>query len=305
MADDAPALRVWLFPILAASTLVLLFLYYSYSSNGPYGQVVAQSNKNLEKALIETTRDTSTLSIVILGSSLTEHAFADVRETEDSVFRRTHKKTKIFRLSLNYMDIDLARRIDFYNYITKYPPDYLFIENFSFNIDHVDSTSSITPPIDAALLQIRNYIRSRLGAGTADNYYVKWYTFDVKPPKEYYTHQFDSVTFRSLQRKICLARKVTRNGIANSAFDALMKTNTKVIFLDMPQSDDLVTNFLEHESTSELNRVLNYYKTRYHVDYWRFPRVIDDICIIDGIHLNSKGAMEYQEWFVSEFPSKK
>ena len=66
------------------------------------------------------------------------------------------------------------------------------------------------------------------------------------------------------------SRKVTQNGIANSAFDVLMKRNTKVVFLDMPQSNKLQTNFLDSESTSELNEVLKFYKTRYRIDYWGF-----------------------------------
>ena len=50
-----------------------------------------------------------------------------------------------------------------------------------------------------------------------------------------------------------------------------MKRNTKVVFLDMPQSNKLPTNFLDQESTSELNKVLKFYKTQYRIDYWRFP----------------------------------
>ncbi len=301
MAEDAPALRVWVYPIVAASAMMLLFFSYCYSSYGPYGKVVALSNKNLEKALIETTGDTSILSIVVIGSSLTENAFEDAHAVEDSIFHHIHAKTKMLRVAFNYMDMDLMKRVDLFNYITKYPPDYLFLENFTFNIDHVDSTLSITPPIDAALLQIRNYVRNALGASKHDNYYIKWYTFDVKPPEEFYTHKFDSLGFKGLQKKKCLARKVSKNRIANNAYDTLFKRNTKVAFLDMPQSDKLQTNFLDHESTSELNDVLKFYNTRYHIDYWRFPYLMDDDCFTDGIHLNSKGAMEYQKWFVSEF----
>jgi hypothetical protein len=305
MADEAPPLRVVLYPILTVATMALLFFSYCYSSFGPYSQVVALSNKNLEKAFIETTRDTSALSIVIVGSSLTEHAFEDARKIEDSIFHQTHKKTKVLRVALNFMDPDRAKRIDFYGYVSKYPPNYLFLENFYFNVQHVDSTRSIALPIDAALLQIRNYIRTALGIGTQDNYYIKWYTFDVKPPNEFYTHEFDSAMFKGLQRNKCIVRKVSQNAIANSAFDTLMKRNTKVVFLDMPQSNKLQTNFLDAESTSKLNEVLKFYKTRYHVDYWDFPHVMDDSSFTDGIHLNSKGAMEYQEWFVSEFSAKK
>lgn len=305
MADDAPPLKVWPYPILAASTLMLLFLYYAYSGSGPYGQVVLQSNKSLEKALIETTHDTSALSIVVVGSSLTEHAFADAREVEDGILHHTHKKTKVLRVALNYMDIGLAKRIDFYNYIAKYPPDYLFLENFSFNIDHVDSASSITPPIDAALLEIRNYIRGALGASTKDNYYVKWYTFGLKPTEEFYSDEFDSITFKYLQKKTCVTRRVDQNGVANKTYEELAKKNTKVVFLDMPLSNKLTYNFLDDEETSELEEVMKAYKTQYRVDYWRFPRVMDDACFTDGIHLNYKGAIQYQKWFASEFPSIK
>ena len=73
------------------------------------------------------------------------------------------------------------------------------------------------------------------------------------------------------------SRKVTKNGVANSAYDALMKRNTKVVFLDMPQSNKLPAQFPRRQkSTSELNEVLKFYKTQYRIDYWRFPRVMDD-----------------------------
>ena len=305
MADEAPPLRVLLYPILTVAAMVLLFFSYTYSSYGPYSQVVALSNKNLEKALIETTSDTSTVSIVVVGSSLTEHAFENVRGIEDSIFRRTHKKAKILRVSLNYMDLDLSKRIDIYGYVSKYSPNYLFIENYCFNINNVDTAGRIAPPIDAALLQIRNYVRNAVGATTQDNYYIKWYTFDVKPPNEFYTDDFDSLMFKGLQRNKCVARSATKNGVANSAFEVLMKKNTKVVFLDMPQSNKLQTNFLDRESTAELDEVLKFYKTRYHIDYWGLPRVMDDSSFTDGIHLNAKGAKQYQEWFVSELAAKK
>jgi len=306
MTDEAPPLRIWLYPIPAVLTIVLLFLYYCYSSYGPYARVVALSNKNLENALIENTRDTSVLSIVILGSSLTEYAFVDPEGIEDSIFQLTNKKTKVLRVALNFMDMDVAKRIDFFDYISKYPPNYLFLENFSFNISRSDTTALIPDPVNAALLQVRNYIRSAIGMETHDNYYTKWYTFDVKPGNEFYTDEFDSVTFNSLlQAKKSLVRKATQNSVANNAYDVLMKRNTKVVFLDMPMHNQFPHNFLDQRSTSELNRVLQFYKIQYRVDYWQFPYVMDNSSYIDGAHFNSKGAMEYQKWFVSQIASKK
>ena len=307
MSEEAPPLGVWAFPIVLFFTIVLSFLSYAYSGYGPYKRILVQSNQNLEKALIENTRDTSAISIVILGSSLTERALMNPKEIEDSISSLTNRKTKVLRVALNYMNMDIATRIDFFDYVSKNPPNYLFIENFGLNLDDNDSTSIIPVPIDAALLHLRNVIRNMLGMGVHDNYYTKWYTFDLKPlpGTDFYSDNFDSLTFKSLQTKKCVVRKVMQNGVANSAYNALMERNARVIFLDMPQSNKLQTNFLDQASTAELNEVLKFYKTQYRIDYWRFPRVMDDSCFADGAHLNFKGAMQYQKWFVSEIASNK
>ena len=33
--------------------------------------------------------------------------------------KATHKKAKVLRVALNYMDMDLAKRIDFFDYVSK------------------------------------------------------------------------------------------------------------------------------------------------------------------------------------------
>lgn len=305
--SEAPPLRIWLLPVLVALIIVGSFLYYCYSANGPYAKVVALSNKNLENALIENTSDTSAISIVILGSSLTEYALVDPHGLEDSISQLTNKKTKVLRVALNYMDMKVAKRIDFFGYVSKYPPDYLFVENFSFNLNHSDTISGMPEPINVALLQIRNLVRSAIGVQAHDNYYNRWYTFDIKPlPSEhYYTLKFDSITFKALQKsKGCSVRKVAQNSVANSAYDALTKRKTKVVFLDMPLSKHFPHNFLNQQLASEHAKNLQVYKSKYNVDYWPFPYIIDDSCYVDGAHLNSKGALQYQKWFVSHVASK-
>lgn len=308
MADEAPPIRVWVFPTLAVLTILISFFYYCYSSHGPYANVLALSNKNLERALIESTRDTSVLSVVILGSSLTEYALIDPRGLEDSLSKATKRRAKVLRVALNYMDMNVAKRIDFFNYVSKYPPNYLFIENFSFNLDRADTSASIPEPVNVALLHVRNFIRDMIGMETHDNYYEKWYTFDFKPlpGDDFYSDKFDSVTFKFLlNTKKSLVRKVSQNDVANNAYDALSKKNVKVVFLDMPLHNQLPHNFLDQQSTAELNKILKFYQTEYRIDYWRYPLVMDDSCFVDGAHLNSKGANQFQKWFVSEIASRK
>jgi hypothetical protein len=307
MTDDAPPLRTWGFPILASLAIVLSFLYYSYSNNGPYAKTVALSNKNLESALIENTRDTSALSIVIFGSSLTEHALVDPRALEDSIYKRTNRKAKVLRVALSYLTPSVAQDIDFFDYIVKYPPNYLFVENFSFNLTHGDTTALTPDPINLALLNVRNIIRNAIGKPALDNYYIKWYTFDGKPqPGDiYYTHEFDSVMFKKLLHSKSSVRKMWQNNVINTAFDALAKNNTRVVFLDIPLNKLFPHNFMDQPTASELNKLLTVYKTRYHVDYWRFPYVMDNSFFTDGAHMNSKGGVQYQKWFVSEIAGKK
>lgn len=244
---------------------------------------------------------------MILGSSLTENAFFDPEETEKRIFNQTRRRTNFLRVAINYMGMELAERIDFFKYITKYPPDYLFIENFGLNFEFVDDRQ-IPVPIEVALLNLRNQIRGKIGAGTHENYFVKWYTFDSKPLPEsgVYSDDFDSITFKALLPRRCEVRKVSQNKVANDAYNALMKMKTKVIFLDLSQSNKLLPYFLDNSKTfGEFNDVMEFYRQRYNIDYWQYPGVMDDSFFTDGIHLNYKGAAKYQEWFASQFASTK
>lgn len=305
MSDEAPPLKVWIYPILAVIALIISFFSYTYSGFGPYARVADRANSELEAALAETVKDTSAISVVILGSSLTEQALADPKEVEDSIALMTGKKAKVLRVALNFMNMDIACRINFFPKIAKYPPRYLFIENFGLNMDNGDS-SLIPIPVDAALLDLRNNIRSLMGLSTHDNYYSKWYTFDMKPLENgfYYTDKFDSATYKSLLEKRSVVRDPAKNAQANEAYAALMNAKTTVVFLDMPQSGNLPKNFLDDASRPAFDEMLKYYKSRYNVEYWQYPHKMEDRFIYDGAHLNAGGGRQYQRWFVSEIASR-
>src|SRR5690606_38035790 len=103
MHDQAPPLKVWLFIALAAFILLGLFLSYCYTGVGPYVKVLRESNSSLEKALIENNvKDTSALSVVVIGSSLLERALADPKDVERAIAENVQKPTNFFRLSVYY-----------------------------------------------------------------------------------------------------------------------------------------------------------------------------------------------------------
>src|SRR3990170_8097899 len=245
MYEDAPPLKVWAYSVSAIFSLLLLFVLFTYSGFGPYAKVLERSNKSLEDALIEINKDTSAISVVIVGSSLTEDALVDPKAIEEGIFKQTNKKANVLRVAIYFMNMDLAKRIDFFGYIRKYPPQYLFLENFGMNLDDGNLSSLLPVPVDASLLYLRNELRKKLGMNSNEDYYTKWHTFDTKPLPEFYSDKFDSAAFRSLQTKKMTVRQASQNAIANEAYQALQKKKTKIVFLDMPQSDKLQRNFLD------------------------------------------------------------
>ena len=301
--QDAPPLKVWAFTAVAAFLLLSLFLSYCYTGIGPYVKVLRESNSSLEKALIENNvKDTSALSVVVIGSSLLERALADPKDIERAISEKIQKPVKFFRLSVYYMSMDIAERMEFFEYIAKHPPDYLFLENIGINLDD-PLGESLPVPIDAALLHLRNEFRLTTGLPPHENYYNRWYQFDLTPAptSSFFNFEFDSSSYKFFLTKKMLVRKVSENEIANKAYAALKGKQS--IFLGMPQSNKLPLEFLDAEATLEFENVKKVYKENYDIGFWKYPGVMPDSCFSDGFHVNQPGAKKYQEWFVSQLAS--
>ena len=304
MYDDVPPLKVWVYTAIAAFSALFLFLSYCYTGVGPYSKVLKESHSSLEAALMENnSKDTSALSVVVIGSSLLERTLADPSDVAKAISAKTQQRANFFRLSVYYMSMDIAERMRFFEYITKHPPDYLFVENIGINLDD-PLGESLPTPIDAALLHLRNEFRSTAGLPTHENYYNRWYQFGhtPSPTSSFFNFQFDSSMFKFLLTKEMIVRKVSDNETANKAYAAL-KGKTKIFFLGMPQSDKLRQDFLSEEATVVFNGVMQKYNVDYDIGYWQYPQVMSDSCFSDGVHLNQVGAKKYQEWFVSKIAS--
>ena len=207
------------------------------------------------------------------------------------------------RISIYYMTMDLAHEMDLFEYLVKYPPDYLFLENISINLD--DPFGEALPvQVDAALLNLRNIFRTNMGLPVHENYYNRWYTFDIMPPatNPFYTFEFDSSTYKFLETKRMNVRKVSENERANEAYAAL-KGKTKIIFLGMPVAHGLRPVFLDEPAAAAFNNVMKDYHGDYDINYWQYTDVMPDSCFSDGFHLNFTGAKKYQDWFVSKLAS--
>ena len=304
MYDEAPPVKVWGYTGLAVFSLLFLFLSYCYTDFGPYSKELKKSNLGLQAALYENnSKDTSSLSVVVVGSSLLERALVDTREIEKAISEQTKKPAEFLRISIYYMTMDLAYEMDLFEYLVKYPPDYLFLENISINLD--DPFGEALPvQVDAALLNLRNIFRTNMGLPVHENYYNRWYTFDIMPPatNPFYTFEFDSSTYKFLETKRMNVRKVSENERANEAYAAL-KGKTKIIFLGMPVAHGLRPVFLDEPAAAAFNNVMKDYHGDYDINYWQYTDVMPDSCFSDGFHLNFTGAKKYQDWFVSKLAS--
>lgn len=304
MYDDIPPLKVWAYTALAGFSMLFLFLSYCYTGIGPYERELKKSNAGLEAALFENnSKDTSAVSIVVVGSSLLERALVDPREVEKAISEKTQRPTKFLRISIYNMTMKLAGHLNLFEYLTKYPPDYLFLENVGLNLDDPPG-GSLPTPIDAALLNLRNEFRETVNLPTHENYYTRWYTFDIlpAPTNAFYTCEFDSATYKFLETKRMIVRTVSQNERTNKAYAAL-KGKTKIFFLGMPQAHELQPDFLDDAATAEFDEVKKEYNRDYNIGYWHYTGVMPDSCFSDGFHLNVTGAKKYKDWFVSQFPS--
>jgi hypothetical protein len=304
MYDEAPSIKVWGYTGLAVFSLLFLFLSYCYMGFGPYSRELKKSKPALQTALYENnSKDTSSLSVVVVGSSLLERALVDPREIEKAISEQTKRPAEFLRISVYYMSMDLAHDMDLFESLVKYPPDYLFLENIGINLDDPFG-EGLPMQLDAALLNLRNIVRSNLGMPVHENYYNRWYTFDIMPgpTNPFYTFEFDSTTYKSLETKRMVVRKVSENERANEAYAAL-KDRTKIVFLGMPIAHGLLPDFLDEPAAAAFKDVMKEYQRDYNINYWQFTDVMPDSCFSDGFHLNVIGAKKYQDWFVSKLAS--
>ncbi len=236
---------------------------------------------------------------------MSEDAIEDPAALEDAISKLTNKKVNVLRVAIYFLNNEVTERIDFFKYITKHPPQYLFIENFAMNLEDGGLSSRVPEQINTTLFYIRNAVRKNIGINTHDDYYVKWHSFDTHPSPDFYVDDFDSISYKLLLHGRTTVRQLSQNAVANQAYEVLRQKGTQVVFLDMPQTTDFEKNFLDESGTAELNKLLDTYKQQYGVEYWPFTGSICDSCYIDGIHLNYKGSPQYQQWFAEELASRR
>ena len=138
MSDKIPSLKLWgyafgLVFLIAGILLVLVFI-----DDGNPNRFSNQSLHDIEEAIKKNNNQTSKISIVIFGSSLSRNAFANPDVLEKNLSKILKKDVTVLKIAIGSLNMDRAEQSNFFNLVNQYPPDYLFIENNNLNIDYRD-----------------------------------------------------------------------------------------------------------------------------------------------------------------------
>lgn len=304
MNQIVPPLKLWFYTFGIVTILLLGFQFFFFSPNSPYKEKFKKNKHLLEEAIIKNSKPSlSNATIVFLGSSLTNCALGSNIEIERKLTRKKNKKFTILKITLDALNNETATEIKFFEYISKYPPTYLFIENNNLNIDF-ENKESVLYYLKQSFENVTSFIKSKFGNRKNNVYTIR---FNSKPSlgERFYQNKFDTFIYSILLTKKRFVRSFSQNKIANKAYHELVKKNTKIIFLEMPRAPKLESIYIDKNQKLKLKKLWATYNRIYGIECWQYPRRMNNSDFFDGGHLNYRGAEKYEEWFISKFNSIK
>ncbi|WP_458008635.1 hypothetical protein [Flavobacterium sp. PL002] len=294
MNEISPPLKIWGYAFSITALIILVFMIFP---NNTDNQKHKYTQNKLRKAIIKNNETSSTnTSIVLLGSSLTRCALENIPQIESELSKKKSRKSTVLRVSIDGLNNETIDQIRFFDFITKYPPNYLFIEINHLNIDD-KSSNEMFDILESSLENMISFIKKTLGFSI--NYEIMISKTSLESP--FYKDHFDTVIYSQLLLKKRFVRTFLQNKTANKAYAELIKSNTKIIFLDMPRASKLESVWLDKNQKKKLDALMDTYKQKYGIECWKYPSTMNDSDFIDGGHLNYKGAKKYEQWFVTKF----
>jgi len=286
------SLKSWLCTLIIVVIVLISFNIFFYHPKN-----FIKTRIRLKEAIVKNnTLNESEPSIVFLGSSLTRFGLESDIAIATKLFKNKHQKFHVLKVAIEDLDNKIVEKIKFFEYITKNPPAYLFIESNNLNLE-IDQPE-IQFYIKSSLDNMANFSKNIVGIAVNEDV-----DFDLDPSIKgpFYKDKFDTLDYCRLLLVKTVVRKFAQNKIANKAYSELIRRNTKIIFLDIPYSKGIEENYIDKNQKNELKNLLKQYKNNYGIECWKYPNVIRNHYYIDGGHLNYKGAKIYSEWFCNKF----
>jgi hypothetical protein len=294
MNEKSPPLKVWIYSI---SIVILIILFFKIVPRNDKSQEFEGPQNKLRTAIIKNNKpDSTATSIVFLGSSLSECAFNNSSSFEKKLSKNEKHKSRVLKVVIHSLNNKIIRELRFFDFITKSPPDYLFIESNNININE-DGPGEKFKFLASSIENMISYSRSAIRIHKNYNFSPEAASHSSK----FYKDNFDTIAYAKLLLKKRFVRSFSQNRIANKAYAELIKNNTKIIFLDMPRASKFESVWLNKNQKKEYNALLQTYNQKYGIECWQYPTSFNDSDFIDGAHLNYKGAKKYEEWFVNKF----
>lgn len=298
MTNNAPPLKLWFYVLFIVIVYVSVVLGYSYTEKGNPNTISTDYiNKLKESIIINNTKHPEKKSVVIFGSSLTAHAFPDSSVVEKILFKKTKNEFTVLKIPIAALNMEKAENSKFFEYISEFPPDYLFLENNRLNIEdrNMEKLASV---FHSSVNAIITYFKS-ISELKKDSLSKKKSNLE----NDFYSDKFDRLNYNFMLSKKNRVRNFSENRIANQAFSKLAKHRTKIIFIVMPRPPKIKATFINKNQKKDLENLLETYKQKYNIALWRYPYEITNSDFYDGGHMNYKGAGKYFEWFASKFDS--
>jgi len=293
MDNYVPPLKLWLYVfVIVFVGLAGFWGYAQFKYPKPY-MVSSAFSESLKNAIAKNDADNpNAKSLVIYGSSLARCALPFISQIRAKIAANGHK-VSIIRISISSINMKEAEYSHFFDYITEFPPDYLFFESNNLNVNSDDELP--VPAADLLVDDLCRNVRKFLGLELPD--------FDEPPPVtgHFYQDKFNMQQFiatESIKRSV---RAFSDNKVANDAFARLSKLKTKVIFLNFPLSPKSHPAYLNNDGKNKFEVLLASYAQHYGIECWSYPGPLDNSNFYDGGHLNYKGAKKYTEWFIETF----
>jgi hypothetical protein len=290
----APPIKIWLIVISFGIIFVLGFYIYSYSRFGIHYKTAMEIEK-LIKTNLSSKKDT--LSIIIVGSSLTRFAFGDNFSISKAISQQLEIPVKILKLNIYGLSLQQASDLSIFKTINKYPPDVLFIESRIFFHFISNPSKKIIPfQLNYSFYYLINKFRRKIGLLPMDVYVN---LINPKLPTVYYTIKLDQAAQKTILQRDRRVSSFTENKIINKTFDILSKQKKKVILLSFPNSKQV--NKVFDKTESQFVKLAQQYQNHYNVAYWSIKSTpFADSLFTDGSHLNYQGSKVYQNWFMKK-----
>ena len=215
---------------------------------------------------------------------------------KDKFMTRGNGKTNILVLAIIGLHYARVEDLHIFEHIIESPPDYLFIENNHINIDDINPNEKLNL-LKSSVSNLISWPKKIIGIQEIET--IHFFKNILNSPS--HLNYFDARVYSKLLKKKRLVRTFDQNKEANDAYAALLKKNTKIVFLDLPRTQELEKISLNSKQKKELQTLLDIYYQKYGIAYWKYPYSLSNNDFIDGGHLNCKGAKKYQDWLIAQF----